>query len=119
MITILPDNNYINCNLINREYDDNVFVFTAKDGDECLGYGAVALMDDRADIVDVITAKGMESLEHGIFKALMSFVERRCIYNCYCSLDKPVMLQRLGFSRVEEGGSLQYVNLLGYFDKHC
>ncbi len=119
MITILPDDNYRNCSFIEKEYDSDVFVLTARDGDECLGYGAVALTADRADIVDVITACGMESLEHGIFKALMNFAERRSIYDCYCSLDKSVMLRRLGFEKVEEGSDLQYVSLQGYFDKHC
>lgn len=119
MITILPDNDYINCSFINKKYDDNVFVLTAKDGEECLGYGAVALTEDGADIVDVITAEGMEGLEHGIFKAVMNFVERRNIYDCYCSLDKSAMLKRLGFARISEDSDLQYVSLLGYFEKHC
>ena len=119
MITILPDDNYRNCSFIEKEYADNVFVFTAKDGEECLGYGAIALSDDRADIVDVITACGMESLEQGIFKTLMNFAERRSIYDCYFSLDKSVMLRRLGFEKMEEGSNTQYVSLQGYFDKHC
>lgn len=119
MISILPDSNYQNCEMIKTKYGDNVFVLTAKDGDECLGYGAVALYEDRADIVDVITAEGMESLEHGIFKAVMSFVERRSIYDCYCSLDNPVMLKRLGFAKVGDDSNLHYVSLLGYFEKHC
>ena len=121
MITILPDNEYKKCNLISKRYKNNEFVFTAKDGEEYLGFGTVALNDDFAEITDVVTAPGMESLEHGIFKALLNFVERREIYDCLCALDKPLMLKRLGFcvsddewqGRAENSGSLFYLNLKG------
>lgn len=127
MITILPDKNYKSCGFIKKEYPENVFVFTATDGDECLGYGAAALHENYASICDVITASGMESLEHGIFKALLNFIERRGIYDCICSLDKPAMLKRLGFAPADEewqsidgsGNSVFYLNLTGYFEKHC
>lgn len=127
MITILPDNEYKNCSLITKTYADNVFVFTAKDGDECLGFGAAAMYDNWAEIVDVVTLPGMEGLEHGIFKALLNFIERREIYDCICLLDKPAMLKRLGFAPAEEdwqkkselNGSVFYLNLTGYFEKHC
>lgn len=127
MITILPDKDYKNCKLINKTYADNVFVFTAKDGDEYLGFGAAAMYDDYAEIVDVTTADGMESLEHGIFKSLLNFIERREIYDCICALDKPVMLKRLGFSPAEDEwksekntqNSIFYLNLTRYFEKHC
>lgn len=127
MITILPDKDYKNCKLINKTYADNVFVFTAKDGDEYLGFGVAAMYDDYAEIVDVVTADGMESLEHGIFKSLLNFIERREIYDCICALDKPAMLKRLGFSHAEEqwqgiakvNGSVFYLNLTRYFEKHC
>ncbi len=127
MITIHPDKDYKKCELIKKAYADNVFVFTAKDGDEYLGFGAAAIYDDYAEIVDVETADGMESLEHGIFKSLLNFIERREIYNCICALDKPIMLKRLGFSYADEQWeSLSdkknvtfYLNLTGYFEKHC
>lgn len=127
MITILPDKDYKNCGMIAKKYADNVFVFTAKDGDEYLGFGAVAMYDSHAEIVDVATAPGMESLEHGIFKSLLNFIERREVYDCICALDKPAMLKRLGFSpadeewsdKIERGNSVFYLNLTGYFDKHC
>ncbi len=127
MITILPDKDYKSCDLITKDYADNVFVFTAMDGDECLGYGAAALYEAYAEICDVITVPGMENLEHGIFKALLNFIERRGIYDCICALDKPAMLGRLGFALAEEdwqsraGGanSVFYLNLTGYFEKHC
>lgn len=127
MITILPDKDYKNCSLITKEYDDNVFVFTAKDGDEYLGFGAAAMHEDWAEIVDVETIPGMESLEHGIFKSLLNFIERRSVYDCICALDKSSMLKRLGFSPAEAqwqkkselNGSVFYLNLTGYFEKHC
>lgn len=127
MITILPDKDYKNCELITENYADNVFVFTARDGDEYLGFGAAALYETYAEIVDVVTAAGMESLEHGIFKSLLNFIERREIYDTVCALDKPVMLKRLGFSpadnewgdKAERNGSVFYINLTGYFEKHC
>lgn len=127
MITILPDKDYKNCELINKTYADNVFVFTAKDCEEYLGFGAVAMYDDYAEIVDVETVEGMESLEHGIFKSLLNFIERRKVYDCICALDKPAMLKRLGFSPAEDNWeSLHneknvtfYLNLTGYFEKHC
>ncbi len=127
MITILPDKDYKNCELINKTYADNVFVFTAKDGDEYLGFGAAALYDDYAEIIDVKTADGMDSLEHGIFKSLLNFIERREIYDCICALDKPAMLKRLGFSPADEEwksaentqNSTFYLNLTRYFEKHC
>ena len=127
MITILPDNEYRKCALIQKQYPDNVFVLTAKDGDEYLGFGAVSMCDDYAYIEDVETVSGMESLEHGIFKSVLNFVERRSIYDCLCSLDKPAMLKRLGFAeaekewkeKVENTDLLMYLNLKGYFEKHC
>ncbi len=127
MVTILPDKDYKNCKLINKSYSDDVFVFTAKDGEEYLGFGAVAMYGDYAEIVDVETVEGMENLEHGIFKSLLNFTERRKVYDCICALDKPVMLKRLGFSPAENNlKSLYnkknvtfYLNLTGYFEKHC
>ncbi len=127
MITILPDKDYKSCELITENYADNVFVLTAKDGDEHLGFGAVAMYETHAEIVDVVTASGMESLEHGIFKSLLNFIERRGIYDTICSLDKPAMLKRLGFAsgdeewsdKAERNGSVFYINLTGYFEKHC
>jgi len=127
MITILPDKDYKNCELINKTYADNVFVFTAKDGEEYLGFGAVAMYNDYAEIVDVETAEGMESLEHGIFKSLLNFIERREVYDCICALDKPAMMKRLGFSPADEQWKsinkeknvTFYLNLTGYFEKHC
>ena len=127
MITILPDDNYIKNDLIQKYYADNVFVFSAKDGDEYLGYGAVALCDGYAEILDVETALGMESLEHGIFKSLLNFVERRGVYDCICSIDKPQMLKRLRFKPAEKdefdkaeiSEDAYYVCLKGYFDAHC
>ena len=120
MITILPDNDYTNCPLVKGIYPANVFVLTAKDGDEYLGFGAVSIDDEFARIEDVITVPGMESLEHGIFKSVLNFVERRGIYDCFCDLDKPLMLKRLGFEMAEsENENLMYLNLKGYFEKHC
>lgn len=127
MITILPDKDYKSCGIITKEYADNVFVFTAKDGDEYLGFGAAAMYENYAEIVDVVTSPGMESLEHGIFKSLLNFIERREVYDCICALDKPAMLKRLGFipadgewsGKAEQDGSVFYLNLTGYFDKHC
>ncbi len=127
MITILPDKDYKNCKLIDKVYADNVFVFTAKDGKEHLGFGAVAMYADYAEIVDVKTAEGLENLEHGIFKSLLNFIERRKVYDCICALDKPVMMKRLGFSPADEQWKninyeknvTFYLNLTGYFEKHC
>lgn len=127
MITILPDNEYLKCELVKNQYPDNVFVLTAKDGDEYLGFGAVSMFEDYAYIEDVVTVSGMESLEHGIFKSVLNFVERRSVYDCLCSLDKPGMLIRLGFQQAEkewadkmsDKNPLMYLNLKGYFEKHC
>lgn len=127
MITILPDKNYAECNLINGEFADNVVVFTAKDSDEYLGYGAVAMCDGYAEIVDVVTAEGMDSLEHGIFKSLLNYIERRNVYDVVCALDKPLMLKRLGFEEANDEwndkttvkGLCFCINLTGYFEKHC
>lgn len=127
MIAIQPDNDYKKCNLIKEDFPDNVFVLTAKDGEEYLGAGAVAINDGYAEIVAVETADGMEALEHGIFKSLLNFVERREIYDCICALDKPKMLKRLGFSEADGEweqakkceNRLFYLNLTGYFEKHC
>ena len=127
MIAILPDKEYTNYELIKNQYADNVFVFTAKDGNEYLGFGAAAMYDDYAEIVDVETIPGMESLEHGIFKSLLNFIERREIYDCICALDKPIMLKRLGFSPADKAWNdknmsdkpVFYLNLTGYFEKHC
>ena len=127
MITILPDNEYVKCPLINGAFDNNVVVFTAKDRDEYLGYGAVAMCDDYAEIIAVETAAGMESLEHGIFKSLLNYIERRSVYDVICALDKPMMLKRLGFEAADNEwdakktvkGLCFCINLTGYFEKHC
>lgn len=127
MIAIQPDNDYKKCELIKMEFSDNVFVLTAKDGDEYLGAGAVEMNDGYAEILMVETVDGMESLEHGIFKSLLNFVERREIYDCICALNKQPMLKRLGFSEAGEEweavkkseNQLFYLNLTGYFEKHC
>lgn len=127
MITILPDNEYKNNILIDEKYADDVFVFTAKDNEEYLGYGAVHLEENFAEIICVKTVAGMENLEHGIFKSLLNFVERRGIYHCICALDKPQLMKRLGFESVENQwqkiskneGYVFYLNLEGYFEKHC
>lgn len=127
MIAIQPDNDYKKCSLIKGDFPENVFVLTAKDGDEYLGAGAVEMNDGYAKILAVETADGMEALEHGIFKALLNFVERREIYDCICALDKPKMLKMLGFSEADgewktvekDENQLFYLNLTGYFEKHC
>ncbi len=127
MITILPDEDYMNCPLIKSAYSPDTIVFTAKDGEEYLGFGAVEMHEDYAEISAVETAEGMEGLEHGIFKSLLNFVERRGIYDCICAPDKPLMLKRLGFSEAEgawkektkSADLLFYLNLKGYFEKHC
>lgn len=127
MITILPDEEYRKNDLIKKQYADNVFVLTAKDGELYLGYGAVALYEEYAEILDVETVAGMESLEHAIFKSLLNFAERRNVYNCICSLEKPLMLKRLRFvpadnnmfDKAEINENTQYVSLRGYFDEHC
>lgn len=127
MITILPDNEYINCPLIADSFSDNVVVFTAKDRDEYLGCGAVAMYDDYAEIIAVETAEGMNSLEHGIFKSLLNYIERRSVYDVICALDKPNMLKRLGFEIANEEWDAKKtvknpcfcINLTGYFEKHC
>ena len=128
MITILPDKDYEKCNLINIKYDNNVFVFTAQDGDDYLGYGAVAMYDDYAEIVDIVCADGFESLDHGIGKTLLNFIERRSVYDTICTLSShEKLLKRLGFELVEDkwkkdlktDAQVYYLDLNGYFEKHC
>ena len=126
MITIQPDKDYKKCSLIKKDYGEDVFVLTAKDGDEYLGYGALVFHDDLSEILDVVTEAGMESLEHGIYKSLLNFIERREVYDCICANGETNMMKRLGFSLDCEfegvsvrGGEFYYLNLKGYFDKHC
>lgn len=126
MITILLDNEYKN-----ELYPDNsnagLFVFTAREKDEILGSGEVILKDNYAQITSVKTVSGMEGLEHGIFKSLLNFTERRGVYDCICALDKPSMMKRLGFELLKnkwaDSGNpdekVYYLNLEGYFEKHC
>lgn len=126
MITIQPDKDYKKCDLIKKDYGEDVFVLTAKDGEQYLGYGAVTFHSDAAEVLDVVTASGMESLEHGIYKSVLNFIERRGVYDCICSSGTPNMMKRLGFEpncsfsdRELNGKTLYYLSLEGYFDKHC
>ena len=128
MITVLPDKDYEKCPLINSKYSNDTFVFTAKDGEEYLGYGAVIMCETYAEIVEIKCVQGFDMLDHGIGKALLNFVERRGVYHTLCCLkEKESLLKRLGFKIAEnewaemmgERENVFYLNLEGYFDKHC
>ena len=128
MITILPDNEYTKCPFIDKAYDEKTFVLTAKDGEEYLGYGAVTMYEDYACLLDIVCAQGFESLDHGIGKSVLNFVERRSIYDVICTSQKLLpLLKRLGFKEAqdewktmsEDGNMVFCLNLQGYFDKHC
>ena len=128
MITILPDKDYEKCNLIDKKYEDNVFVLTAKDGEEYLGFGAVKMGDDYAEIIDISCAPGFESLDHGIGKSLLNFIERRGVYDTLCTLEnQEKLLKRLGFkeadveweAKTKSNEKTYHLNLKGYFEKHC
>lgn len=109
--------------------DSGSFVLAARDGAELAGAGVLRLLDGYAVIEQIVTAPGFEMLDYAIGKALLNFIERREVLDVVCVREElaPV-LRRLGFAKTADGPvveqhfsgkSVYFLNLEGYFTKHC
>lgn len=126
MIEIKP---FENASQYVENADNHTFALVAADGDEVLGYGVLRLFDTYAIIDDIHfeNDSDMLSLGYGMGKALLNFIERRCVYHVYSAIDNARLLERLRFKKDMEiktdehipNGDECYVNLKGYFDAHC
>lgn len=109
--------------------DKNTFVLVAVDGETELGFGVIHLYDTYAVIDDIHFENDTDMLVlgYGMGKALLNFIERRCVYHVYSAIDNARLLERLRFKKDMEiktdehipNGDECYVNLEGYFDAHC
>lgn len=109
--------------------ESGVFVLAARDGELLAGAGALRLLDGYAVIERIATAPGFEMLDYAIGKALLNFIERREVLDVVCSRAELIpVLRRLGFTEGKQlpeaaadfaGDGVWYLNLEGYFTKHC
>ncbi len=115
--------------LKNIAVHDNTFVLAAFDGDCVVGAGVLRLFPSHAVLEHIAVSPGYEMLDYGIGKAMLNFVERRDIVDVVCGTGvSEHLLRRLGFHTVlltaamepfAAGQHVTYLNLRGYFTKHC
>ena len=111
------------------EMERGVFVLAAADGELLAGAGALRMADGYAVIERIVTVPGFEMLDYAIGKALLNFIERREVLDVVCRrAELAAVLRRLGFAAGEplpeavagfSGDGTWYLNLEGYFTKHC
>lgn len=105
------------------------FVLAAKDGTDLVGVGVLRLFEEYASIEQIVTIVGFEMLDYAIGKAVLNFIERREILDVVCEReDLEPVLKRLGFRKTCDervvqqyfsGRAVYFLNLEGYFTKHC
>ncbi len=131
MIEIKPTADFAVCQefLQNAAIYDNTFVLAAFEGDSVVGAGVLRLFSSHAVLERIAVSPGYEMLDYGIGKAVLNFIERRDVLDVVCGNGvSERLLGRLGFHTVSlstamepyaAGQEAAYLNLEGYFTKHC